>query len=380
MEKSNSKQQHNTKDQHSPGVLNEELIGHFKTVNESITELAIDSIQPCPIIPDYLSPTESFHPIVIQTPESYRCIDGFDLINKEKAAGSSVIRCHVFKIENHSETELAIRKVSIRTKALGGTCSYPETIRNCRLLAEIIMDEKEDLVIFSHGGTRKGGCFTNNREDDLREILVERLGKSRTTINTYLNQSRYLNNDAFNALITADKGRQFFESCRVNKRLLIKNMESDGADEGQITETVSTKMLDWLDEFSRTGKIVTDFGEDDGDDGDANPVEENDGNDGDEQPAGELPVEVEELSSNEIFQHQTVVHEDDSLRSTTEEDVRAEIRTIIISLTDIVEQSPIEIDSGIDTLNDLINKLILIPQMLMDIHDHDISDDDEEAA
>ena len=75
MEKSNETE-YSTKDQHSPGVLNEDLIGHFKTVNESITELAIDSIQPCHIIPDYLSPTESFHPIVIQTPESYRCIDG----------------------------------------------------------------------------------------------------------------------------------------------------------------------------------------------------------------------------------------------------------------------------------------------------------------
>ncbi len=180
----------------------------------------------------FLYPTESIYPIVIQTPEAYRCIDGWDLINKEKASGSSIVRCHVFEIENNSETELAIRKVSIRIKPQGGTCSYPETIRNCRLLANIIMDEKDDLVIFSHGGARKGGCFTNNREDDLREILVERLGKSRTTINTYLNQSRYLNNDTFNALITADIGKQFFESCRVNKRLLIKNMESDGADAG----------------------------------------------------------------------------------------------------------------------------------------------------
>jgi hypothetical protein len=244
----------------------------------------------------------------------------------------------------------------------------------------MIMDEKDDLVIFSHGGARKGGCFTNNREDDLREILVERLGKSRTTINTYLNQSRYLNNDAFNALIAADIGRQFFESCRVNKRLLIKNMESDGADEGQITAAVSTKMLDWLDEFSRTGKIVTDYGEDDGADGDTESVEENNGNDGDEQSAGDLPVEVEESSTNEIFQHQTVVPEDDSLRSTTEEDVKAEIQAIILSLTAIADQSPIEIDSGIDTLNDLISKLAMISQMLMDNRDHNISDDDEEVA
>jgi hypothetical protein len=68
------------------------------------------------------------------------------------------------------------------------------------------------------------------------------------------------------------------------------------------------------------------------------------------------------------------------LRPPTEEDVKVEIQAIILSLTAIMEQSPIEIDDGINTLNDQITKLAMIPQMLMDIRNHISSESDKEAA
>ena len=97
-------------DQSSRGVLNDSQPGQFVTTGEEIAELPIASIQPCRNIPDYRDLTESPHPIVIQSPDACHCIDGWNLIEQAQSEGRSTIRCHVFKIDRHSETELAIRK------------------------------------------------------------------------------------------------------------------------------------------------------------------------------------------------------------------------------------------------------------------------------
>jgi len=366
MEKSNETEQ-SKQDQHSPGVMNAGLIGHFKTTREDIVELAIDSIEPFTLIPNFRDPTESIHPIIIKSPTACRCVDGWNLIEDTKAAGNSSIRCHVFEIENHSETELAIRKVSIRTKPQGGPCSYPETLRNTRLLVQIIMAETDDVMVFSHGGTRRGGNFTNNREDDLREILVERLGKSRTTINTYLNQSEYINEAAFDALIEADVGRIFFDKCRVAKRDLIKHMQSEEVQDSEITNTISERMLQWLNEFSRTGKVTS-------------VLEEEDNDGPDEPPENELDEEPDEMPEEEIFEHQTGGDPSASPGPTAEEDVQNEIRTVVSALTAIAEQPSMEIDTNLETIDAQIQALARIRQMLLDIKNSLESGVEEEVA
>ena len=359
--------EHSKQDQRSPGVLNEGLIGQFKTIREDIVELAIDLIEPFPLIPDYRDPTESNHPVIIKSPAACRCVDGWNLIEGAKAAGNSSIRCHVFEMVNHSDTEFAIRKVSVRTKPLGGPCSYAETLRNTRLLVQIIMAGRDDLVVFSHGGSRRGGNFTSNREDDLREILVERLGKSRTTINTYLNQSEYLNDAVFDALITADVGKIFFDKCRVIKRDLIKNLKSDGIEDIQVTATVSEKMLEWHVEFLRTGNI------------NSNPTDTDD-DEIDEPPASDLTGEEVETSEDEVFQHQTRIDPDDSPGPPTEVDVQNEIRTIASALSVIAEQSPMEVDARLEIIDEQIRKLATIRQMLISIKNSSLSGTETEAA
>jgi hypothetical protein len=359
--------QKTTTDSTPPGVLNQDQIGRFKTTQEDIAELPIKSIQPHRLIPDYRDPTESILPIVVQSPTGFHCIDGWRLIQQEIAAGQPAIRCAIISIQKHSDTELAIRKVEVRSKPRGGTCLFAELVRNTSILAKIFKAKMENPIMFSHGGARQGKNFSNNEEDDLRQMLSERLGKNRSTINDYLNFARHLTDVAMNILVARNTGKAFFEKCRVNKRTLIKDMEGDGAEEGEITAAVSCKMLEWLDEFSRSGKIISDYGV-------------NDGDEDDEQPSSDLPVVEDELSEDKIFQHQTIVETGDSSDPPTEEDVKAEINAIILSLTTIMEQSPIEIDAGINTLNDQISKLAMIPQMLMDIKDHIASEIDEEAA
>ena len=121
------------------------------------------------------------------------------------------------------------------------------------------MNEMENPIVFSHGGSRRGTSFTNNREDDIREILSERLGKDRNTINTYLNFGRFLTNEAMDTLIAQNTGRAFFEKAQVNKRIWIKNLESDGLDEESITNQISLKMLEWLEEYQEYGRYKTRF-------------------------------------------------------------------------------------------------------------------------
>jgi hypothetical protein len=173
-------------DQSSPGVLNDSQSGQFVTTGEEIAELPIASIRPCRNIPDYKNLTESTLPIVVQSPDACQCIDGWNLIEQAQAEGISTVRCHVFKIDRHSETELAIRKVAIRTKPLGGTCLYAELVRNSCRLFTILCESADDPVVFSHGGNRRSTDFTGKRENNIRSVLSERLGKSQTTINKYL--------------------------------------------------------------------------------------------------------------------------------------------------------------------------------------------------
>ena len=87
------------------GGLNDSQIGRFKTHYEEVTELPIESIKTCPIIPDYRDPTEAIHPIILYTSEGYHCIDGWHYIEQAQAEGQSRIPCHVYHIIEHSDNK-----------------------------------------------------------------------------------------------------------------------------------------------------------------------------------------------------------------------------------------------------------------------------------
>ena len=96
--KAPSQVQEETRDSKPPGVLNADQTARFKTTQENVAELPVESIQPCTLIPDYRKPTESTLPIVVQSPAGCYCIDGWNFIEQAKAAGQPAIRCYVFHI------------------------------------------------------------------------------------------------------------------------------------------------------------------------------------------------------------------------------------------------------------------------------------------
>jgi len=187
--------------QDPPGVLKPPPIGRFQTVDEEIARAPLEDIQPLSVIPEYLDPTDSSLPFVVRSPVGCFCIDGWNLVEEAKAAGNESIRCHIFHIEDHSVVELAIRKVAIRIRPQGGPCSYAERVRNTFLLNQILLEKCENPIVHSHGGARRGTAFSGNREDDVRAILAERLGKSRSTFNQYLAHGRHLSADVLEALV-----------------------------------------------------------------------------------------------------------------------------------------------------------------------------------
>jgi hypothetical protein len=359
-------------DSKPPGVLNADQIGRFKTIQEDTAELPIKTIQPCPLIPDYRDPTESTLPIVVQSPVGNFCIDGWRSIEQGIAEGQPVMRCFVIQIQEHSDTELAIRKVEVRTKPRGGTCLFAESVRNTSILAKILMDEIENPIVFSHGGARRGGNFSNNKEDDLRQVLSERLGKSRGTINDYLHFSLHLTDDAKDVLVAQKASKAFFEKARINKRKLITILESDGLIHEDITTEVSGKMLEWLGEYQRTGKIQTDYGE-------TEPPEEGTENEnqGDETTDDESGTSTEDF---ETFHHRSPIVENAVPELPTDETVRTAIQAVIEALAEILGQPSIDCEQAIEIISKQIDQLADVRQVLIDLCSRAQRNQDEEVS
>jgi len=223
--------------------------GPFKTLAEDIVELPIASIHPYETIPDYRDPTDSGLPIVVRTSEGCHCIDGWHLLEEAKLAGCSSTRCHVYHIEKHSDAELAIRKVAIRTKPPGGRCSYPELVRNTCCLFSLLYNSTENPVVFFHGGDRRSPDYPRRREINIRNVLATRLGKTQTTINKYLQHGEYLNDDALQALVEAAAPKLFFEAFQVKKQVEIAALQAEQKDETAIVDAISKQVLEWLSEF-----------------------------------------------------------------------------------------------------------------------------------
>ena len=299
------------------GVLKKPDPPNFNTPREDIEDLPISEIDHFIDIPDYIKATRSKCPIVVKSPTSCHCIDGWNLIEKALVQGESRIICTIFYIPEYSKTELSIQKTAIRTMAIGGICSYPELIRNAYHLYKAMIGSSENPVIFSHGGARRGENYTNNKEDSVIKVLANRLEKSESTVKQYINFAEYLSNEAMGILIESKAKKAFFEEAASNKKIFTKNMRGAGESDETITAAVSDKMLLWLEEFKENnGKIGPVVYED---------VQSED--------ADESPEKLScKLNLPQNFEHRTPNEESENIDEPTEEDIRMELRKIGVDL------------------------------------------------
>ncbi len=237
--------QHPEDDQQIPlrDLIQTEILNESRPPFESFEELDPMTIRPVATIPDYSAPTMCGYPMIVRTATDCHCIEGWALVQTAIESGKTTIRCHITYVQEASENELAIQKAASRIMTRGGRASYLEIVRNIQILFKLLSATTENLIIYSHGGARRGSAFISNREDNIREILAERLGKSVTTINSYLNHGRYLNDEAFAALARAGKKKDFFEDIQVVRRIFEKNLRHDRFTDDVITAQISEKVI-----------------------------------------------------------------------------------------------------------------------------------------
>jgi len=218
----------------------------FANFSEKIEELSIQEISKFTELPDYVEASADFFPIVIKSGESCFCIDGWEKVENAKNAQQTQIFCRVFYVHKISDVELAIRKIAIRMVPLAGRALYSEIVRNIKILINFIMQSKENIKVYSHGGDRKSDSFTNNREENIRLILMERFAKKRSTINQYISHGSYLTLEALEKLVEGKADKEFFEKVNNAKLQIIKELKSKNFSADEITQVVSKKIIEFF--------------------------------------------------------------------------------------------------------------------------------------
>ena len=235
-------------DQDSSGDLNSTFSPPDKDFKKSIEPLEIANITHFSGIPDFIDPTRSPYPIIVQSPSSLQCIDGWEKIEQAKSQGERVITCEVIHIQRDSEINVAIWKASVRTMPMGGRCIYPEEVRNTCRLFMMLCGPADSYVIFSHGGARRGDRYTNCRENNIRLVLEDRLGKKPKTINKHLNHGQFISDEAIQDLIDAREKKGFFEAIQKDKQGLIDELKAEQKSPDEIVKAVSDRVISWFEE------------------------------------------------------------------------------------------------------------------------------------
>ncbi len=214
----------------------------FKVVERAIAPLAPEILQDIKGIDDYMDSTEAAMPIIAQTPEGFFILDGKDMIESAKTAGETSIFCEIDRIAEHNLVDLLARKAGIRSQTRGGRARYAELARNAAKLEAKLLQET-DLVSFRHGGRRIGESFAGDSEKDVRTVLVERLSKSRNTVNNYIAHTRYVSDAAMFQLVRINKEKDFFEKFGKLKVRLVERLQEQRKTPDEITTEVSTLIL-----------------------------------------------------------------------------------------------------------------------------------------
>jgi hypothetical protein len=244
----------------SSGDLNSTFSPPNKAFEKSIEPLELANIAHFSDIPDFIEPTHLPYPIVVQSPSSLQCIDGWEMIEQAKQRDETSIICEIIHIPHDSQIEIAIWKASVRTKPLAGRCIYSEEIRNTCCLFTMLSEPMEDFMLFSHGGDRRGYGYIDRSENNIRLVLADRLGKSPNTISKYLQHANYLNGETLQALIDVNVKKGFFEAIQKDKQRLIDELESQQKAHDEIADAVSVRVLSLLEDFQASDlpEIVSD--------------------------------------------------------------------------------------------------------------------------
>jgi hypothetical protein len=224
----------------------------FHVVSHEIKVVPIVEIEQYTKVPD---PGRSiaFHPEVIKTEKGCFCVAGFEKVTEAKTSGAGDIKVEVKEISSHSELDIGLRKLSGWIEPLNGTPLYASLIFNVAKMYALMLASDENMEPLVDCG--KGTKFTNDREADIKRVLIDRWNRDRDTINAYLNHSKYLNDSTMKKLIEAEAPKAFFEAIQVEKSRKVKLLEKDHSP--NITGEISKLVLGWWKQYrDNKGKIT----------------------------------------------------------------------------------------------------------------------------
>jgi len=222
---------------------------------KAIIAVAVNSISHYTKIPDWITESNSELPIVVKNGDVYECIEKWDTVEKAKDEGKLAIECLIIEPEIVTKSEVAIQKAASRIKTLGGEASYPERLKSIRHLLKALIESRDELSLFAHGGCRKGENFDGNDKYDAIALIVNRLGINRKTILAYLAHGRYLDDTLLDDLVKSQKtpaSRTFFEEISKPKKFKVEELSKSGKSEVDITEEISSWVRERFEAISNS--------------------------------------------------------------------------------------------------------------------------------
>ncbi|MFZ4440992.1 MAG: hypothetical protein ACOYOS_21480 [Syntrophales bacterium] len=106
----------------------------------------------------------------------------------------------------------------------------------------MILATEEDVREFSHGGHRDRKGLGENREDNARVILAQRIGIEKVTLNTHINYCQYLSEQTIQFFIEKQAIREFFKNAQPLKQRTATKLVEKKDNIAEITKQISELM------------------------------------------------------------------------------------------------------------------------------------------
>jgi hypothetical protein len=88
------------------------------------------------------------------------------------------------------------------------------------------------------------------------ETIAEQIQRNQSAVKEYLLHTKYLNEVALTLIVSKRVSRDFFRKAKLPKTRLINDMKAIQVSESTIETTVSVAMIDFLNEYQKTGKVT----------------------------------------------------------------------------------------------------------------------------
>jgi hypothetical protein len=210
-----------------------------------VIDVPISKIQPFHAIPDFYCLYSLPYPVVIYKGEIFYIIGGATKV--QGVSGQlEPIRCIEIVVEDNSDESIALEKIALFVRPMGGKASYAEVVNAVSGLVSFIKNQPGISFNDGWGGQRRGEDF--KAAETLPKVLSERLKKSTDTTYRYVYYGKFLSTECLAELAKNKASRDFFDKIQPKKTKLVDSLKN--MTEAEISIKVSGQVLQWWQEYS----------------------------------------------------------------------------------------------------------------------------------